>query len=312
MIAQRTHAFITKSSVAEHRLFPRPDGAVGASFSGLESTLRILAQGIVATGNLVEVANVSFGYDERQVLKNINLVVPRGQVVAIMGLSGCGKTTLLRLIGGALVPDEGEVRVAGKVVNKLSDRELFALRRRMGMLFQFGALFTDASSFDNVAFQMREHTQLPEPLIRDLALMKLQAVGLRAAADLMPSELSGGMARRVALARSIALDPMLMMYDEPFTGLDPVSLGVIGQLILRLNDALNATSIVVTHDVAEALELVDYVYYMADGKVEFQGTPEQVRAAGLPSLRQFVYGEPDGPVAFHYPAPEYGQELLAQ
>lgn len=266
----------------------------------------------MATGNLVEVANVSFGYDERQVLKNINLVVPRGQVVAIMGLSGCGKTTLLRLIGGALVPDEGEVRVAGKVVNKLSDRELFALRRRMGMLFQFGALFTDASSFDNVAFQMREHTQLPEPLIRDLALMKLQAVGLRAAADLMPSELSGGMARRVALARSIALDPMLMMYDEPFTGLDPVSLGVIGQLILRLNDALNATSIVVTHDVAEALELVDYVYYMADGKVEFQGTPEQVRAAGLPSLRQFVYGEPDGPVAFHYPAPEYGQELLAQ
>jgi len=266
----------------------------------------------VATGNLVEVANVTFGYDERQVLKNINLVVPRGQVVAIMGLSGCGKTTLLRLIGGALVPDEGEVRVAGKVVNKLSDRELFALRRRMGTLFQFGALFTDASSFDNVAFQMREHTQLPESLIRDLALMKLQAVGLRAAADLMPSELSGGMARRVALARSIALDPMLMMYDEPFTGLDPVSLGVIGQLILRLNDALNATSIVVTHDVAEALELVDYVYYMADGKVEFQGTPEQVRAAGLPSLRQFVYGEPDGPVAFHYPAPEYGQELLAQ
>ena len=266
----------------------------------------------MATGNLVEVANVTFGYDERQVLKNINLVVPRGQVVAIMGLSGCGKTTLLRLIGGALVPDEGEVRVAGKVVNKLGDRELFALRRRMGMLFQFGALFTDASSFDNVAFQMREHTQLPESLIRDLALMKLQAVGLRAAADLMPSELSGGMARRVALARSIALDPMLMMYDEPFTGLDPVSLGVIGQLILRLNDALNATSIVVTHDVAEALELVDYVYYMADGKVEFQGTPEQVRAAGLPSLRQFVYGEPDGPVAFHYPAPEYGQELLAQ
>lgn len=266
----------------------------------------------MATGNLVEVANVTFGYDERQVLKNINLVVPRGKVVAIMGLSGCGKTTLLRLIGGALVPDEGEVRVAGKVVNELSDRELFALRRRMGMLFQFGALFTDASSFDNVAFQMREHTQLPESLIRDLALMKLQAVGLRAAADLMPSELSGGMARRVALARSIALDPMLMMYDEPFTGLDPVSLGVIGQLILRLNDALNATSIVVTHDVAEALELVDYVYYMADGKVEFQGTPEQVRAAGLPSLHQFVYGEPDGPVAFHYPAPEYGQELLAQ
>ncbi len=266
----------------------------------------------VATSNLVEVENVIFSYDQRQILKNINLVVPEGKVVAIMGLSGCGKTTLLRLIGGALMPDTGEIRVAGKVVNKLSDEDLFALRRRMGMLFQFGALFTDMSSFDNVAFQMREHTELPEPLIRDLALMKLQAVGLRGAADLMPSELSGGMARRVALARSIALDPMLMMYDEPFTGLDPISLGVIGHLIRQLNDSLGATSIVVTHDVAEALELVDYVYYMSAGKVEFQGTPEQVRAAGLASLRQFVYGEPDGPVPFHYPAPDYGTDLLAQ
>jgi len=266
----------------------------------------------VATSNLVEVENVTFSYDERQVLENINLVVPKGKVVAIMGLSGCGKTTLLRLIGGALAPDRGEVRVAGKVVSKLSDRELFALRRRMGMLFQFGALFTDASSFDNVAFQMREHTRLPESIIRDLALMKLQAVGLRGAANLMPSELSGGMARRVALARSISLDPMLMMYDEPFTGLDPVSLGVISHLIRQLNDALGATSIVVTHDVAEALELVDYVYYMAAGKVEFQGTAEQVRAARLPSLHQFVYGEPDGPVPFHYPAPDYGGDLLAQ
>ena len=266
----------------------------------------------VATSNLVEVENVTFGYDERQILKNINLVVPRGRVVAIMGLSGCGKTTLLRLIGGALRPDQGEIRVAGRAVNRLSHDELFALRRKMGMLFQFGALFTDLSSYDNVAFQMREHTNLPEPLIRDLALMKLQAVGLRGAAELMPSELSGGMARRVALARSIALDPMLMMYDEPFTGLDPISLGVIGQLIRRLNDSLGATSIVVTHDVAEALDLVDYVYYMSAGKVEFHGTPDQIRAAGLPSLRQFVYGEPDGPVPFHYPAPEYRQDLLAQ
>ena len=266
----------------------------------------------MTTSNLVEVENVTFSYDQRQILKNINLVVPRGKVVAIMGLSGCGKTTLLRLIGGALVPGTGEVRVAGKVVNKLNDDELMALRRRMGMLFQFGALFTDASSFDNVAFQMREHTKLPEMLIRDLALMKLQAVGLRGAADLMPAELYGGMARRVALARSIALDPMLMLYDEPFTGLDPVSLGVIGQLIRDLNHALGATSIVVTHDVAEALELVDYVYYMAEGKVEFHGTPAQVRAASLPSLRQFVYGEPDGPVPFHYPAPDYGQDLIAQ
>jgi phospholipid/cholesterol/gamma-HCH transport system ATP-binding protein len=266
----------------------------------------------VATNNLVEVRDVTFSYDQRQVLKDINLDVPKGKVVAIMGLSGCGKTTLLRLIGGALVPDRGEVRVAGQVINKLDHDALFALRRKMGMLFQFGALFTDMSSFDNVAYQMREHTQLPESFIRDLALMKLQAVGLRGAADLMPSELSGGMARRVALARSIALDPMLMLYDEPFTGLDPISLGVIGQLIRHLNDSLGATSIVVTHDVAEALELVDYVYYMSAGKVEFQGTPEQVRAAHLPSLKQFVYGEPDGPVPFHYPAPEYRKDLLAQ
>jgi phospholipid/cholesterol/gamma-HCH transport system ATP-binding protein len=266
----------------------------------------------VATSNLVEVQNVTFSYDQRPVLKDINLVVPEGKVVAIMGLSGCGKTTLLRLIGGALVPNRGEIRVAGQAINKLDDEGLFALRRKIGMLFQFGALFTDMSSFDNVAFQMREHTRLPEALIRDLALMKLQAVGLRGAADLMPSELSGGMARRVALARSIALDPMLMLYDEPFTGLDPISLGVIGQLIRRLNDSLGATSIVVTHDVAEALDLVDYVYYMSAGKVEFQGTPEQVRAGRLPSLKQFVHGEPDGPVPFHYPAPEYRQDLFAQ
>ena len=266
----------------------------------------------IVAGNLVEVENVWFGYDEREILKDINLIVPKGKVVAIMGLSGCGKTTLLRLIGGALVPSRGEIRVAGRVVNKLASEELLELRRKMGMLFQFGALFTDMSSFDNVAFQMREHTGLPESLIRNLALLKLQAVGLRGAADLMPSELSGGMARRVALARSIALDPMLMMYDEPFTGLDPISLGVIGQLIRRLNDSLGATSIVVTHDVAEALELVDYVYYMAAGKVEFQGTPEEVRAGELPSLRQFVYGEPDGPVPFHFPAPPYRQDLLAQ
>jgi phospholipid/cholesterol/gamma-HCH transport system ATP-binding protein len=266
----------------------------------------------VATSNLVEVRDVAFGYDQRQVLKDINLVVPKGKVVAIMGLSGCGKTTLLRLIGGALRPDQGEIRVAGEVVNKLDDEGLFALRRRIGMLFQFGALFTDMSAFDNVAFPMREHTELPASLVRDLVLLKLQAVGLRGAADLMPSELSGGMARRVALARSIALDPMLMLYDEPFTGLDPISLGVIGQLIRRLNDALGATSIVVTHDVAEALDLVDYVYYMSAGKVEFQGTPDEIRAGRLPSLRQFVYGEPDGPVPFHYPAPEYRRDLLAQ
>src|SRR5262245_28242633 len=262
--------------------------------------------------NLVEVRNVTFSYQQRQVLKDINLVIPKGKVVAIMGLSGSGKTTLLRLIGGALMADRGEILVDGQVLNALDHRELFALRRKMGMLFQFGALFTDMSPFDNVAFQMREHTKLPESLIRDLVLMKLQAVGLRGAADLMPSELSGGMARRVALARSIALDPRLMLYDEPFTGLDPISLGVIGQLIRQLNDSLGATSVVVTHDVAEALELVDYVYYMSDGKVEFRGRPDGVRGGRLPSLKQFVYGEPAGPVPFHYPAPEYGKDLFAQ
>src|SRR5712672_2429440 len=222
-------------------------------------------QDTVATSNLVEVDQVWFGYDERRILKDINLVVPKGKVVAIMGLSGCGKTTLLRLIGGALFPNEGEIRVAGRVVNKLGDAELFALRRKMGMLFQFGALFTDMSVFDNVAFQMREHTDLPETMIRDMVMMKLDAVGLRGAHQLMPAELSGGMARRVALARSTALDPMLIMYDEPFTGLDPISLGVIRNLVRKLNDALGSTSIVVTHDVQEALDIVDYVYYLSEG-----------------------------------------------
>jgi phospholipid/cholesterol/gamma-HCH transport system ATP-binding protein len=267
---------------------------------------------IVPPENLVEIENVTFGYDQRTVLHGIDLSVPKGAVVAIMGLSGCGKTTLLRLIGGALRATRGEVRVAGEVLNRLSDAGLFALRRKMGMLFQFGALFTDMSVFDNVAFQMREHTRLPENVARDLVLMKLEAVGLRGAADLMPSELSGGMARRVALARTIALDPSLIMYDEPFAGLDPVSLGVIGQLIRKLNDALGATSIIVTHDVAEALEIVDYVYYMSAGRIEFRGTPAEVRASQHPSLRQFAYGEPDGPVPFHYPAPEYRADLSVE
>jgi len=264
----------------------------------------------VATSSLVEVDGVNFAYDRRPILRDIRMVVPRGQVVAIMGLSGCGKTTLLRLIGGALRPDEGEVRVAGKAVNRLSTHELYAMRRKMGMLFQFGALFTDMSVFDNVAFQVREHTALRGSLLRDLVLMKLDAVGLRGAAHRMPAELSGGMARRVALARTIALDPMLIMYDEPFAGLDPVSLGAISKLIRSLNDALGATSIIVTHDVAEALAIVDYVYYMSAGKVEFQGTPSEVRASNQPSLRQFAYGEPDGPVPFHYPSRDYRQDLL--
>jgi phospholipid/cholesterol/gamma-HCH transport system ATP-binding protein len=263
--------------------------------------------------DLVEVSNVTFAYDRStSVLRGINMRIPHGKLVAIMGGSGCGKTTLLRLIGGALRPSQGEVRVAGQAISHMSDAELFRMRRRMGMLFQFGALFTDMSVLDNVAFQMREHTALPEAMIRDLALMKLQAVGLRGAAELMPSELSGGMARRVALARSVALDPMLMLYDEPFTGLDPLSLGVIASLIRRLNEVLGSTSIIVTHDVSEALDLVDYVYFMSAGAVVAEGTPAEIRSTPDAFVHQFVYGEADGPVPFHYPGPAYGQDLLAE
>ncbi len=264
-----------------------------------------------ATDNLVEVDNVNFAYDRRPILKGVSLNIRRGRVVAIMGLSGCGKTTLLRLIGGALRPTQGEVRVDGRSVARLNHEERFALRRKMGMMFQFGALFTDMSCYDNVAFQMREHTDLPEELIDDLVLMKLQSVGLRGAQGLMPAELSGGMARRVALARTTALDPMLIMYDEPFAGLDPVSLGIIGQLIRRLNDSLGATSIIVTHDVTEALKLVDYVYFMSDGVIVTHGTPDELRASDKPFVHQFVHGEMDGPMPFHYPADDYAHDLSA-
>ncbi len=259
--------------------------------------------------NLVEIKDVTFSYDVLPVLTGINMTVPRGKVVSIMGLSGCGKTTLLRLIGGALKPRKGEVRVAGRVMHELEQDELYHLRRKMGMLFQFGALFTDLSAFDNVAFQMREHTDLPESMIQDLVLMKLHAVGLRGAHQLMPSELSGGMARRVALARAIALDPMLIMYDEPFAGLDPISLSVIGDLIRHLNDALGATSIVVTHDVQESLKIVDYVYFMSEGVVVTHGTPDDIRRSEAPFVHQFVWGEMDGPVPFHYPGSSYAGDL---
>jgi phospholipid/cholesterol/gamma-HCH transport system ATP-binding protein len=263
----------------------------------------------VAQQNLIEIANVSFAYDRRPVLTGINMQIPRGKVVAIMGISGSGKTTLLRLIAGVVKPGRGDVTVGGVRVNELDQQGIYDMRRRMGMLFQFGALFTDLTVFDNVAFQMREHTELSERMIRDLVLMKLHAVGLRGAHRLMPSELSGGMARRVALARAVALDPMLIMYDEPFTGLDPISLGIISNLIRRLNDALGATSIVVTHDVDEALELVDYVYYLSDGRIVAHGTPDEMRASNDPLVRQFVYGEPDGPVAFQYPGRDLAQDL---
>ena len=260
----------------------------------------------------VELDNVTFGYHERPVLTGISMKIPRGKVVAIMGGSGCGKTTMLRLIGGQLKPQSGRVLVAGRSVPDLDNDALYALRRRFGMLFQFGALFTDMSVYENVAFALREHTDLPEELIRDLVLMKLHAVGLRGAAHLMPSELSGGMARRVALARAVALDPMLVMYDEPFAGLDPISLGVIGQMIRRLNDALGITSVVVTHDVYESLKIVDYMYFVSEGKIIAQGTATEVRASTDAFVRQFVDGAPDGPVPFHYPAPPYRAELFAR
>jgi phospholipid/cholesterol/gamma-HCH transport system ATP-binding protein len=263
----------------------------------------------VAQENLIEISDVSFAYDRRPVLTGIDMVIPRGKVVAIMGVSGSGKTTLLRLIAGVVKASRGEVRVGGTRVDELDRQGIYDMRRRMGMLFQFGALFTDLTVFDNVAFQMREHTALSERMIRDLVLMKLHAVGLRGAHQLMPSELSGGMARRVALARAIALDPMLIMYDEPFTGLDPISLGVISNLIRKLNDALGATSIVVTHDVQEALELVDYVYYVSEGLIVAHGTPDEMHASTDPLVRQFVYGEPDGPVPFQLPARDFARDL---
>jgi phospholipid/cholesterol/gamma-HCH transport system ATP-binding protein len=258
----------------------------------------------------VQLSDVSFGYDRRRpVLKSIDMTIPRGKVVAIMGGSGCGKTTILRLIGGQLRPQSGKVLVAGQSVPDLDRDGLYALRRRVGMLFQFGALFTDLSVFENVAFPLREHTELPEDMVRDLVLMKLNAVGLRGTAALKPSELSGGMARRVALARATALDPMLVMYDEPFAGLDPISLGVVGQLIRRMNDALGITSVVVTHDVYESLKIVDYLYFVSEGRIVAAGTPDEVRRSQDPFVRQFVDAEPDGPVPFHYAARPLAEEL---
>ena len=258
---------------------------------------------------LVEIDNVDFAYGKRAILKGISLSVPKGKVVAIMGGSGCGKTTLLRLIGGQLSASKGTIKVEGQNVAELDREGLYAMRRKMGMLFQFGALFTDMSVYDNIAFQLREHTNLPEDMISDLVLMKLNAVGLRGTAKLMPSELSGGMARRVALARAVALDPMLIMYDEPFAGLDPISLAVVGQTIRRLNDALGGTSIVVTHDVIESLQIVDYLYFVSDGRIVGHGTPDEIRASTEPYIKQFVHAEMDGPVPFHYPAAAYANDL---
>ncbi len=250
--------------------------------------------------NLVEIRDLHFSYGARPILSGLHMDFPRGKVVAVMGGSGSGKTTILRLIGGQLAPSSGTVRVDGQLVGELDTPGLYRLRRKMGMLFQHGALFTDLTVFENVAFPLREHTDLPEELLRDLVLMKLNAVGLRNAAHLKPAEISGGMARRVALARAIALDPQLVMYDEPFAGLDPISMGVTANLIRRLNDALGSTSILVSHDVHESFKIADYVYFLSQGKIVAAGTPEEMLVSSDPFVRQFVNAEPDGPVPFHY------------
>lgn len=260
--------------------------------------------------NLVEVRNMTFSRGERLIFDKVNLQIPRGKITAIMGPSGAGKTTLLQLIGGQLFPDSGTVTVEGVNIHRLSRNELYKMRRQMGLLFQNGALFTNLSVFENVAFPLEEHTQLPKDMIHDLVLIKLEAVGLRGARDLMPSQLSGGMARRVALARSLALDPQLMMYDEPFTGQDPITKGVLVQLIKRLNDALGLTSILVSHDVAETASIADYIYVISDGKLIGQGKPAEIMADTKPDVHQFIHGLPDGVVPFHYPARDFAEDLL--
>ena len=259
---------------------------------------------------VIDIQQLSFSRNERAIYSNVDIKIPRGKITAIMGPSGTGKTTLLRLIGGQLRPEQGSILVDGKNIPKLSRGELFDVRERMGMLFQSGALFTDMSVFENVAFPIRVHTKLPEDMIRDVVLMKLNAVGLRGARDLMPSELSGGMARRVALARAIALDPDIVMYDEPFTGQDPIAMGVLVNLIRHLNDSLGHTSIIVSHDIQETLSIADYIYLIADAGVIAHGTPQELRDIELPQVKQFMQGLPDGPVPFHFPADDYQQDLL--
>ncbi|MCF7533207.1 ATP-binding cassette domain-containing protein [Pseudomonas petrae] len=260
----------------------------------------------------VELKGVSFKRGTRSIFNNVDIRIPRGKVTGIMGPSGSGKTTLLRLMGAQLRPSAGEVWVNGQNLPKLSRSDLFDARKQMGVLFQSGALFTDLDVFENVAFPLRVHTKLPEDMIRDIVLLKLQAVGLRGAVDLMPDELSGGMKRRVALARAIALDPQILMYDEPFVGQDPIAMGVLVRLIRLLNDALGITSIVVSHDLAETASIADYLYVVGDGQVLGQGTPQELMQSDNPRIRQFMTGDPDGPVPFHYPAPDYRDDLLGK
>lgn len=259
--------------------------------------------------NLVEIRDLHFSYGDRPILSGLNMDFTRGKVIAVMGGSGSGKTTILRLIGGQIQSQRGSIVVDGQAVHTMDTKAMYALRRKMGMLFQHGALFTDLSVFENVAFPLREHTNLSESMIHDLVLMKLHAVGLRNAAALKPSEVSGGMARRVALARAVALDPQLIMYDEPFAGLDPISMGVIANLIRNLNDALGSTSILVSHDVHESFAIADYVYFLSQGKIVAQGTPAELMESTDPYVKQFVHAEADGPVPFHYPGKTLADDL---
>ena len=262
------------------------------------------------TQSLIKIRDLRFARGEQLIFDGIDMDLPRGKVAAIMGPSGTGKTTLLRLIGGQLRPHTGTIEVDGLNVPSLSTSELYTLRKRMGMLFQSGVLLTDLNVFENVAFPLREHTQLPESLIHHLVLMKLHAVGLRGARDLMPSQLSGGMARRVALARSLVLDPMMIMYDEPFTGQDPISMGVLVRLIRSINDALGLTSVIVSHDVHETAEIADVIYVISNGKVVGTGTPDELKNSDSAWVKQFINAESDGPVPFHYPARDYAEDLL--
>ncbi len=261
---------------------------------------------------LVKMEGLKFNHGDRVILDGINIDIPKGKITTIMGPSGTGKTTVLRLMTGQLTPHAGRVMVEGREVASLRRNDLYALRKKMGMMFQSGALFSDLSVFENVAFPLREHTDLPESMIRDLVLIKLEAVGLRGAKNLLPAELSGGMARRVALARAVALDPMMVMYDEPFTGQDPITVGVIMKLIRALNDSFGLTSVLVSHDVAEVSQISDYLYVISGGKVIEQGSPEAMQNSESPWVQQFLNGLPDGPARFHYPAIDIAEELLSE
>lgn len=260
--------------------------------------------------NLVEIRDLHYSREDRVIFSGINIDIPKGKITAIMGPSGTGKTTVLKLLSKQLYPTRGSIKVEGEEITAMNRSQLYELRKKMGMLFQNNALFTNMSAYDNVAFPLRENTNLPESMIKDLVLIKLEAVGLRGAAHLMPNELSGGMARRVALARAIALDPALMLYDEPFTGQDPISMGVLIKLIKMLNDRLGITSVLVSHDVSETLSIADYVYILASSRVAAQGTPDELKNSQVSQVRQFLEGLPDGPVAFHYPAKDYIEELM--